>query len=188
MEIFNLFPTLIMKFTEVLSSSELDSIFEKLKKHKSAEFSSVWVRSRSSYPIQNDILSELGLKKRIQKRIDEYCDQVKLNYPKISKSWFTITDVGGMVKEHDHPGSLVSGSLYINVDEYSNPIIFKNPNPIVSFNLISSARSDLSPYTYRDYTFIPKKGDLLLFPSLLEHGCAYTPNQTVDRTIISFNT
>ena len=130
--------------------------------------------------------------------MDEYTAHINFNPLRLDNSWFTITDIGGMTKEHDHPNSIISGSFYINVDEDSSPITFQNPN-FSSFCLssvvddLSAIRSGkrpnfLSPYTYRDYTFLPEKGDLILFPSWVRHGSSYVPNQTVDRTIISFNT
>ena len=186
-EVYDLFPTLVMRFTDVISPSELDNLFEKLKKCKSDENDAALVRGRSSYIKCFDILSKLGLKEKMQKRVDEYADHIKLKPLNISNSWFAIQDVGGMLKDHSHGGSIVSGVFYINVDEGSNPTVFENPNPYAYFNY-DTVIKEYTPYTYQHFNVFPQKGNLIIFPSWVKHGCTYIPNQSKDRTIISFNT
>ena len=186
-ESFDLFPTLVTTFTDVLSSSELDDVFKKLKKYKSSEEDYSLIHGRSSYLLGKDILSKLGLTNLMQEKIDEYVNDLKYKPLTLVNSWFSIQDMGGMLKEHDHVGSVVSGVFYINVDGNSNPLVFENPNAVGNF--INRKYADKpSSYTYNLYRFFPKKGDLILFPSWLRHGCEYNPNRTKDRTTISFNT
>ena len=87
-----------------------------------------------------------------------------------------------ILKEHCHPQSLVSGALYINVDE-NQKIYFHNPNPYV----YSSPKEKITPYNMEHQFIKVNKGDLLLFPSWLRHGKDDHVNTMDDRIVISFN-
>lgn len=187
-QVYDLFPTLVMKFSGVLLPHEVDNLFKKLKEYKTNKIDPALIRGRSSYGIgANDILSDLGLKKKMQEKINVYIKRLKLKPLKICNSWFSIQDVGGMLKDHSHGSSIVSGAFYVNIDEGSSPLVFENPNHLVVFNYEDVYEQSTS-YTSTYFNFYPQKGDLIIFPSWLKHGCNYKPNQTMDRTLISFNT
>ena len=193
-QVFDLFPTPVIRFTDILSSSELDKLFEKLMKVKTDERDMALIRGRSTYMErsswrgnQADILSKVGLMEKMQEKVDEYTEHLKLKSLKVGNSWCAIQDVGGLLKDHIHGDSIVSAVFYVNVDERSSTIVFENPNPVAFFNY-ENVYKERVPYTHNFYRIIPEKGDLLMFPSWLRHGCRYNPNQTENRTVISFNT
>ena len=101
---------------------------------------------------------------------------------KISQIWSNIQNSDSVLHEHSHPNSIISGALYINVDD-SCSITFHNPNPYVYFtNALEN-----TPYNFEWCKYSVENGDLLLFPSWLRHGHPEHINQMDGRICISFN-
>jgi uncharacterized protein (TIGR02466 family) len=83
-----------------------------------------------------------------------------------------------------HPGSSISGVLYLKVDKNSSKIYFYNPNP---YNVILRKKQhNINNYEYM--FFQPEIGDLILFPSWLKHGSDVDENMSEERIALSFNT
>ena len=182
------FPTLIMQFTNVLSFNELNNIFNILKTKDTSEDYSL-INGTSTFNNSGSILEELGISDIIQEKIDEYCREVEFKKLTITNSWFSIQDIGGLLVDQIHSGSVISGVFYINAGELSSPLVFENPNPLNIFNFSDPSNvTGNSKYTDQSMRFKPNTGDLLLFPSWLRHGSEYIVNEKKDRTIISFNT
>ena len=182
------FPTLIMQFTNVLSVNELNNIFNILKTKDTSEDSTL-INGKSCFNNSESILEELGISDIIQEKIDDYCREIKFKKLTITNSWFSIQDIGGLLLDHIHSGSVISGVFYINAGELSSPTVFENPNLLNNFNFSDpSTLTGYSKYTSQVMRFPPNTGDLLLFPSWLRHGSEYIVNKKKDRTIISFNT
>mgnify|MGYP003140117331 CR=1 FL=1 len=160
---------LIKKWANAISSTELNIIFNTLKESKTIENDKALFNGKSSFTGEDsDILTPLGLKDKLQEKVDEY--RIALGMPALTiiNSWFAIQDIGGILKDHYHASSFLSAVLYINADENSNPLVFN----------VNNHKSTLYPTT----------GDLIMFPSWYKHGSDGKPNMTKDRTIISFNT
>lgn len=104
----------------------------------------------------------------------------------ITNSWATMHDKGDYAHRHHHDNALLSGILYIDVDDDSGSIRFYNqvqnlfPTaialPIAEYNIFNSA----------NFTFLPKKGDLFIFPSQIPHEVAEN-NSDIKRRLIAFN-
>ena len=160
---------LIKKWSNVIPSTELNTIFDKLKKSKTVENDRALFNGRSSFSGEDsDILSPLNLKERLQEKVDEYGIALGMPTLTIINSWFAIQDMGGILKDHYHASSFISAVLYVNADENSNPLVFN----------VNNHKLELSPAT----------GDLIMFPSWYKHGSDGKSNMTKDRTVISFNT
>ena len=105
-----------------------------------------------------------------------------INYPNcvLGNSWFNIQKPGSLLHRHSHTsakgGELLSGVLYINVDDKSSSITFENPNPY----------SNTDPGNIFQYSFKPNIGDLILFPAWLIH-LSKELNMSDERIVISFN-
>tara|TARA_Y100001968_G_scaffold72220_1_gene63550 strand:- start:711 stop:1268 length:558 start_codon:yes stop_codon:yes gene_type:complete len=130
-----------------------------------------------TYPILSD-----DIRLRLQKILDEYNIKVG-NFPsKITYVWSNIQNQGSILKEHCHPNSLVSGALYINVEDGSK-LYFHNPNSYIYY----SAKENVSPYNMEHQWLPVENGTLLLFPSWLRHGKDDEYNTIHERIVISFN-
>ena len=182
---FNLFPTLVLSCPQFISEEERIKIFGDLKNRNAVSHGAV-MGGKSSHALENNIIFSLGLEEKIQQKLDDYTAKVGIGDVKIQASWFNMQDQGSLLQQHCHAGSLLSAALYINVDGDSSSLTFENPNPNVD-TIWASCREDGTDYNYTYYEFIPKNGDLYIFPSWLRHGSYYKPNYTIDRTVISLN-
>ena len=126
------------------------------------------------------------IKDQIQTEINNFTKTAGfMDCHKIGNSWFNIQNVGSTLQKHTHPLATISGALYVNVDENSSPLVFYNPNPYIDFSSVSE--TEYTEFTYSWYSFKPKIGTMLLFPSWLSHGSNNIQNNTPNRMVISFN-
>ncbi len=107
----------------------------------------------------------------------------KLAGPAKLSYWTIISTKYGYNKRHNHPGSLLSAVVYLQVPEKSGRIIFTDPRPcrIMETGFNRTQESKLA-----SITFEPKVGLMLVFPSWLEHEVEMTLSDE-DRVIASFN-
>lgn len=117
-------------------------------------------------------------------------------------SWFNRYGTEHSHAVHDHVNSLVSGTLYVDVDEDSTPIRFINPNhnavfshgtmnkevPVDGTNQMTTQGS-VSGASQVEMAFFPENGDFLLWPSYILHYVPKTQlkDKSYTRYSISFN-
>ena len=95
--------------------------------------------------------------------------------------WGNINPKGGFNFTHVHPSGWLSGVYYIQLPEANNEIVFQDPRPA---RMMDFQRSSLIADEY--FSYHPKVGELLLFPSWLPHFVS--PNTSdQNRISISFN-
>lgn len=110
---------------------------------------------------------------------------------RVTNAWFNECDVGGRQYMHNHCNSVISGTLYLRVDENSY-LQFQTPYRMNDFgNLLldepNTKRSNRFGYGHHFSTVtVPVKGgDCLFWPSHLRHG--YSENLTPGRLTLSIN-
>ena len=81
-----------------------------------------------------------------------------------------------------HPGSIISGALYLNVDE-SCKLYVHNPSPYIEF----SNKSENTFYNHDNVSLDVSNDELILFPSWLRHGNLSMINKLDGRVVVSFN-
>lgn len=102
---------------------------------------------------------------------------------KLLNSWTTIQDKNSVLCRHNHAPCKLSGVFYLNVDKNGPPLTFYNPNPVIDmydFNFYNHN-------TFYKFNIIPQIGDLILFPSYLNHDSNNENNEIENRVAISFN-
>jgi uncharacterized protein (TIGR02466 family) len=115
--------------------------------------------------------------------INEYLNKVALTPVKLTNSWINFQKKGSTLLPHTHPGSSISGVMYLNVDENSSHISFHNPNPFSNF--MSKNNNSFFNCDFQDIK--PKTGCLIIFPSWLQHSSGLSINQSEERVALSFN-
>lgn len=101
----------------------------------------------------------------------------------ITQCWSNITRQGERHHEHSHPNSIISGVFYFQNNSKLPPIQFRRPNvrelsmDILKHNNFNSAT----------YLLPAESGELLLFPSTLQHSVLDNKSDE-DRISIAFNT
>lgn len=109
----------------------------------------------------------------------------------ISNSWLNISSSSASQPFHAHANSLISGTFYISFDSsIHSSLLFRHPRPLCSFTSYEDmpiiTTSFNSPLYQPSYT----QGDLLLWPSYLEHGfiaSTFPSDCIVPRISLSFN-
>lgn len=108
----------------------------------------------------------------------------------ISCMWANTAPIGTAHGEHVHSNSIYSGVLYLRTPEGAGPTLFSDPRPVV--NMLRPDYEKPSPmYLGARWGQLPKKGDLIIFPSWLPHSVETVPkNETLGddaRISLSFN-
>ena len=109
----------------------------------------------------------------------------------VSNSWLNVSSPSAGQAFHSHANSLISGTFYVAYDPSIHPsLVLRHPRSQCSF----SSYEDLSivPTAFNSPFFKPSysEGDLLLWPSYLEHGffpSIETDNSSPARVSLSFN-
>ena len=128
--------------------------------------------------------------------LKEFCEQHIKMYVKeiinpkeeldfyITQSWLNLTRPGGSHRMHVHGNSIISGVYYIATVE-DDGILFYDPNMKVKRFLDFAKKSD--PFPCQSFEKV-NTGDLIIFPSWLDHGVQPNPKATTNRISLSFNT
>jgi uncharacterized protein (TIGR02466 family) len=88
-------------------------------------------------------------------------------------SWVNRYGAGDRVTNHTHQNSLISGVYYIHTSPDSSPILFEqgyNQTSLFQTNVRPSIKqTHQNQFNIDSYCIQPQSGDLLVFPSWLEH-------------------
>jgi uncharacterized protein (TIGR02466 family) len=99
--------------------------------------------------------------------------------------WVNILEDGGFHSGHIHPGSVLSGTLYLAVPDGAAPIKFEDPR-LPMMMAAPPRRPDCADDMKSFVTMAPAVGEILLWESWLRHEVAL--NETLDpRVSVSFN-
>ena len=107
---------------------------------------------------------------------------------KLMNSWVNVHKKGDWAQEHEHSNSYISGIVYLDVFENSGNLIFKKENnwtnifpkvPLIDFEEYNETNSTT-------WTYVPKNGDIYLFPSFLKHSVEKNLNKK-NRYSLAFN-
>lgn len=113
--------------------------------------------------------------------------QAKWYNTKIDNIWWNLYGLNNHHCWHIHPASLLSGTYYVHMDDLSAPVSFKSPIMMLLSSTYHNKYGSGTKWSQL-VTIKAKTGDLLMWPSWLEHA---VPEQTRlsenARCSISFN-
>ena len=143
-----------------------------------------WV-SDDDYILERSEMADI--KSSIMVAISEYSQKIA-GYQSnmklyITQSWLNWTTAGEFHHRHFHHNSLVSGVLYIDVDENLDSIVFHRRE----HNQLQPIYQNYNQFNSPDYTIKINNSMLLLFPSDLSHSVDVKSGDNV-RVSLAFNT
>ncbi|MFG6467248.1 putative 2OG-Fe(II) oxygenase [Roseateles sp. BYS87W] len=188
---WKLFPTLVHRYSEVLTPPQLDTILTHCLQAEAGRHGALLGDAQSTFDKDAHFLEALeathanlqGLTQGLAQLMDAYARELGLDGARLSNSWFNIQRPGSVLRHHTHPDSRVSAALCIASDEASSKLHFENPNPLLGF--IEAARPTEFNMEMAKFKLVP--GDLVLFPSWLKHGSGFEANGSDLRVVISLN-
>ena len=141
--------------------------------------------------LDNNILNAKPLKE-IKKQIEEcllhyvhaFADASSNIEPVLICSWLNYTKLNQNHHRHGHPNSLISGTLYVNVDENTDSIVFfKNKSVGHGFDSYSFDKPAMNNmWNANRFPVKVNNGLIVLFPSYLDH---FVPPVQTNHTRIS---
>jgi len=188
MNIRALFPTPIGQVSNFINEDERLKLFKDITSVKHESHGAIvgnGVSSHSSDRVQDfPSFIDKNIKNRLTYQVNQYAMRYGIGSNlEVSNIWSNIQNSGSVLNEHCHPNSLISGALYLNVND-SCYLTFHNPNPYIYFTDFVED----NPCNFKWQRFFVKNGDLILFPSWLKHGHHSDVNTMDNRMVISFNT
>ena len=90
----------------------------------------------------------------------------------ITNSWVLKHEPNDYNPAHAHANSLITGVYYLEVPEHSGDITFWKPDGLTNIFHVSTniPYKEYTPTNCGRWTFTPREGDILLFPSHLIHS------------------
>lgn len=138
----------------------------------------------------NDVTGEIrNLIDIINRRLyymSSYLGYTKNKTLAVDNAWININNKGDHNIWHDHTSSIIVIIYYVSVPENSGNLILRSPIQNYEDFLQADHISSYNSYNSATYTYVPKAGELVMFPSWLMHRV--TSNETdEDRISIAFN-
>ena len=129
------------------------------------------------------------IEKSINKNISKHIQNNKL---KLIKMWIVITKNFGNMKKHSHFNADFSGVLYVRVDNnknYHGGLKIHNVMQNIDIYIYSTKKKIFQKSINRKKSFIfrPKKNDLIIFNSYIEHSVINRNSKVVDRISLPFD-
>jgi uncharacterized protein (TIGR02466 family) len=135
--------------------------------------------------IFDTVLKGSKLVQDITNCMNQYCRDILGEDPSLrhTQSWLNVNPPGSSHHKHFHSNSILSGVLYLQVDEHSGKFLVHREDN----NRISNEIKNYNQYNYKYLFFEPKQFELYIFPSSLSHSVDENKS-TKDRISLSFNT
>ena len=110
------------------------------------------------------------------------------NFSCTIEGWKNINEPGNFNISHSHPRSHFSGVLWIKTPKNSGNIVFESPEIFNRYRELDSYSDEFryDSNVYMTYYFTPKEGNILIFPSNLQHEVKENKSNE-DRISYSFN-
>ena len=183
----------IIKFPEN-TEKIINQIYKYDKLYKKNQFSNdghVEVYQSEHNLHQNPEFQEISnkLEKFINSKLQKFINFNKLT---VDKLWFVITKNSGIIKKHSHFNSDFSGAFYLNVEEDTeNRNGLKLYNTLENLEIFSYSLSgnqfNIEVTNEKTLLLKPKKNDLIIFNSYLEHSVDNENSKINERISLPFD-
>lgn len=181
MILHNLFPTPVAKFElgREFTPEEIAFVTEQ-ETHKNIGNST----SKNRYVLRDDAFK--NILNFIQLSVSEYIETIYAPTETLSvnvtQSWLNYTKPGEFHHKHSHANSFISGVLYLKAAKERDRIYFYRDK----YEQIKLNTNNFNLYNSESWWFEVTTGEMLLFPSSLQHMVETVKNE--ERISLSFNT
>ena len=129
------------------------------------------------------------LKSRLDRHVARYADDLALDLGggrlKLDSLWVNLLKPGAAHSGHIHPGSVISGTVYLEVPQKASALKLKDPR--LAMMMAAPKRTTDAPETDRTFVSIaPAAGTLLLWESFVRHEVPANQARR-ERVSLSFN-
>ena len=191
MDLFEVFPTIISK-SHYTNNEDLKKSVERIISVAEREDIQQYDHSVHYYETHGDFIEEssfLDFKNFLLTESKIYLEKVyKIKSEMlITLGWINCANAGYRLETHNHANSIISGTYFLNFNHTQHAALnFYRGNLGKNYQYFELAPSSYDRLNAKNCEFKNIiEGDLLLWPSYLEHG--YSSNLTPGRTTISMN-
>jgi uncharacterized protein (TIGR02466 family) len=141
----------------------------------------------SNFELQTPILNNISrtIETCIESLKEEYGFKKNLDL-KIKKSWVNLNTCNSTLRPHLHIDSIFSGVYYVNCKENNSKLTFINPITVHPYVITHNMIETYNKFNSALWSFQPKTGMLIIFPSWLIH-CIENTENVEKRISIAFN-
>lgn len=189
MEVFDIFPTPIMRVPAVLPKTLVDGLVEHFSKQALQENNSSLNLSHTQmlHPSDSPLLVEAA--NLITPNLMEFGALLfgeRMAWA-LKEMWVNVLDQGGHQAMHNHANSFISAVVYLTPTHTSSRTVFMKSPGGTDFSFKNDhANMVTGPYNAEKWISpMPEPGDLVLFPSYLLH--AVPPNAGARRITLAMN-
>lgn len=171
---------------------EFQYVYDDLLKNNTFGNNPIWDSSTSMLSNKGEFDQELFEQYNVQsfisfisRHIRNYLEQVNFQYDKSNLtmkfhgSWMTLTKKDKHTILHDHGCTDISAVYYFKTNGMDGDLVFNQPNKLLKNSRV------FGRYNHH-YTIKPKVGQLVIFPSSLDHRVLENKTDN-DRVSVSFN-
>ena len=176
-----LFPVPFYKSNIEIKKSELDFI----KKQK-------FTRNYNAFIVEKNVLACEEMKdmvgiitEKVKTFFYEICGMSDIVEPELVNSWVNLHQKGDWAQTHNHYNSIITGVLYLDVNENSGDFNVYRESHFFGPQLYFEKREE-NRMNAEKVSFRPKNGDLYLFPAHIKHDVS-SNNSDLKRLSLAFN-
>lgn len=184
MQVVDLFPIPLVIEESKFDQSEFNfvinylSVESNLHENKNKNFNSVDTYILQHMPILRENIESL-LKSYVYNFFGETANV------QVTQSWLNYNLPGTSHHKHSHSNSIVSGVVYFQTDENTGNLNLYRPGS--QSRQLHDEVTNWNSYNYEYVYFVPKVGNIFLFPSTLPHSVEENKSR-ISRISLSFNT
>ena len=130
-----------------------------------------------------------SLSESIAKQAGIFAEGINLEVKKLKDLWYNINNYKDHNIVHNHIGhnNKLSGVYYVKAPKNSGNLVLDHPSNLVELTwAVNIPKGHHNTFTSSVWQFVPKPGQLLIFPSWLEHSVEANLSKS-PRVSFSFN-